>query len=136
MKVAFHCSFSLLQHVEQSDEELPFGVRLIRSASGQRKLRFQQNLLIHYSNNSLQVRLCSESQAESFKSKIYILYLLHSVQTVPLCAHLDLVTLSLSSDSISFGFCYVGQTQTAEVNLYSHGSHTYWKSHIGTEDVM
>lgn len=54
-----------------------------------------------------------------------------SVQTVPLHAYLDLTTIHLSTDSINFGLCYVGQTRTIEVNLYSHGAHTYWKSLIG-----
>lgn len=58
--VAFRCSLSLLDHADQYDEEVPPGVTLIQSAAGQRKLRFQQNLLIHYSNNSLQVRDWSE----------------------------------------------------------------------------
>lgn len=83
VKVAFHCSLSLLDHVDQTDEEVPLGVELIHSASGQRKLKFQQNLLIHYSNNTLQVRDCSESQiglkpGECFKSNIFILFLLCS----------------------------------------------------------
>lgn len=102
VKVAFHCSLPLLDHVEQTDEEIPPGVKLIHGANGQMKLRFEQNLLIHYSNNTL--------------------------QTVPLCAHLDLPTLRLSAVSVDFGLCYVGQTQTREVNLYSCGAHMYWKS--------
>uniref|UniRef100_A0A3Q3AEI5 DLEC1 cilia and flagella associated protein n=1 Tax=Kryptolebias marmoratus TaxID=37003 RepID=A0A3Q3AEI5_KRYMA len=48
--------------------------------------------------------------------------------TVPLSAYLDLPALSLSADSLSFGFCYVGQTQTREIDLHSHGAHTYWKA--------
>ncbi|XP_030612582.1 deleted in lung and esophageal cancer protein 1 isoform X2 [Archocentrus centrarchus] len=102
VKVAFHCSLPLLDHVDQTDEEIPSGVMVIHGANGQRKLRFKQNLLIHYSNNTL--------------------------QTVPLCAHLDLPALCLSADSMEFGFCYVRQTQTREVNLYSHGARVYWKS--------
>ncbi|KAL7374309.1 hypothetical protein ABVT39_026064 [Epinephelus coioides] len=102
VKVAFRCSLSLLDHADQADKDIPSGVTLIHSTKGERKLRFQQNLLIHYSNNTL--------------------------QTVPLCAHLALPTMNLSKDSISFGFCYVGQTQIREVNLYSHGAHTHWKS--------
>uniref|UniRef100_A0A4W6DBE1 DLEC1 cilia and flagella associated protein n=1 Tax=Lates calcarifer TaxID=8187 RepID=A0A4W6DBE1_LATCA len=109
VKVAFHCSLPLLDHGDQTDEEVPPGVTLIHSTSGQRKLRFQQNLLIHYSNNSLQI--------------------------VPLCAYLDLSTLRLSTHSVNFGFCYVGQMETVEVNLYSHGAHTYWKSVIGEPHV-
>ncbi|XP_054479162.1 deleted in lung and esophageal cancer protein 1 [Anoplopoma fimbria] len=108
VKVAFHCSLSLLDHADQAGEEVPPGVTLIHRAREERKLRFQQNLLIHYSNNSL--------------------------QTVPLCAHLDLATMRLSSDSIDFGFCYVGQTQIKEVNLYRHGAHTYWKSVLESDE--
>ncbi|XP_070784344.1 deleted in lung and esophageal cancer protein 1 [Enoplosus armatus] len=108
VKVAFHCSLSLLDHADQVDEEVSPGVTLIHSASGQRRLRFQQNLLIHYSNSSL--------------------------QTVPLRAHLDLASIHLATDSINFGSCYVGQTQTIEVNLYSHGAHTYWNSLIDEGD--
>uniref|UniRef100_A0A669CMZ0 DLEC1 cilia and flagella associated protein n=1 Tax=Oreochromis niloticus TaxID=8128 RepID=A0A669CMZ0_ORENI len=102
VKVAFHCSLPLLDQVEQTDEEIPSGVMLIHGANGQMKLRFEQNLLIHYSNNTL--------------------------QTVPLCAHLDLPALRLSAVSVDFGLCYVGQTQTREVNVYSCGAHMYWKS--------
>ncbi|XP_026216993.1 deleted in lung and esophageal cancer protein 1 [Anabas testudineus] len=108
VKVAFHCSLSLLDHVDQTDKEVPLGVMLIHSASGHRKLKFQQNLLIHYSNNSL--------------------------QTVPLRAYLDLATLCLSTDRVDFGLCYVGQTQTVEVNLCCHGAHTYWKSVIEQDE--
>nr|XP_046227112.1 deleted in lung and esophageal cancer protein 1 isoform X2 [Scatophagus argus] len=108
VKVAFHCSLSLLDHAGQEDEEVPAGATLIHSASGQRKLRFQQNLLIHYSNNSL--------------------------QTVLLCAHLDLPTMRLSTNSISFGLCYVGQMQTVEVNLHNSGAHTHWKSLIDSDE--
>ncbi|XP_069559633.1 deleted in lung and esophageal cancer protein 1 [Brachyistius frenatus] len=102
VKVAFHCSLPLLDHVYRTDEELPPGVMLIHRAGGHKKLRFQQSLLVHYSNNSL--------------------------QTVPLQAHLDLCTLQLSADSVDFGFCFVGKTQTREIILHSRGSHTYWKS--------
>lgn len=55
VKVSFRCSLSLLDHAEQTVEELPPGVTLMHRPRGGRKLRLQQNLLIHYSNNSLQV---------------------------------------------------------------------------------
>ncbi|KAF3836573.1 hypothetical protein F7725_029131 [Dissostichus mawsoni] len=93
------------QHSMQTEEELPPGVTLMHRPRGGRKLRLQQNLLIHYSNNSL--------------------------QTVPLCADLDLVSMRLSSDCIDFGVCHIGQTQTLDVTLQSHGAQTYWKSVIG-----
>lgn len=68
--MAFHCSLPLLDHGDQTDEEVPPGVTLIHSTSGQRKLRFQQNLLIHYSNNSLQVSDCSEFQLQKLPHKV------------------------------------------------------------------
>ncbi|KAK5849638.1 hypothetical protein PBY51_013957 [Eleginops maclovinus] len=108
VKVAFRCSLSLLDHAEQAEEGLPPGVTLMHRARGGRKLRFQQNLLIHYSNNSL--------------------------QTVPLCADLDLVSMRPSSDSIDFGFCYTGETKTLDVTLHSHGANTYWKSLIESDE--
>ncbi|KAM9839708.1 deleted in lung and esophageal cancer protein 1 [Aulostomus maculatus] len=104
VKVAFHCSASLLDYAQLPEE----GVTLIHSASGQRWLRFQQNLLIHYSNSSL--------------------------QTVPLRADLSLATLHLSSDGIDFGTCYVRQTRTREVDLYSHGAQTDWRSVIEADE--
>lgn len=54
-----------------------------------------------------------------------------SVQTVPLQACLDLPTVSLSTDTIDFGFCYVARTKTVEVDLHSQGTYIYWTSVIG-----
>ncbi|XP_068438348.1 deleted in lung and esophageal cancer protein 1 [Clinocottus analis] len=107
VKVAFQCSRSLLDHADQTGEDVPPGVTLIHRTGEGRELRFQQNLLIHYSNNSL--------------------------QTVPLCARLALPTMCLSSDIIDFGFCFVGQTQMTEVNLHGHGALTHWKSVIESD---
>lgn len=108
VKVAFHCSFSLLDHVDQAGDEIPSGVRVIKNSKGLRKLRFQQTLLIHYSNGS--------------------------TQTVPLCASLDIATLSLSSESLDFDLCYVGKTQTKEVKLFNLGAKTYWNSLIESDE--
>ncbi|XP_061589179.1 deleted in lung and esophageal cancer protein 1-like [Cololabis saira] len=114
VKVAFHCSLPLLDTVDQQGEELLPTAMLIHSKSGQKKLRFEQNLQITFSNNTQ--------------------------QTVPLRAHLYLPTLSLSCNSLSFGVCYVGQTQTKDVNLNIAGGHIYWKSLIesgeGESDVF
>lgn len=54
--MVFHCSPSLLDYADQAVEDLPAGVSLIQSENGQKRLTFQQNLQIHYSNNSQQVR--------------------------------------------------------------------------------
>lgn len=53
--VVFHCSPSLLDHADQAGEDLPAQVSMSELPNGQKKLTFQQNLLIHYSNNSQQV---------------------------------------------------------------------------------
>lgn len=50
---------------------------------------------------------------------------------VPLCAHVKLATLCLSSDHINFGLCYLGQTQAKEVKLYTFGSQTHWSLILG-----
>ncbi|XP_045066363.1 deleted in lung and esophageal cancer protein 1 isoform X2 [Coregonus clupeaformis] len=102
VKVAFHSSLSMLAYLRQPPEEVPPSVSLVTNESGERKLRFRQTLSVQYSNNSL--------------------------QTVPLCAHLSLPTVSLSCDSLDFGTCYVGQTRVREVHLSNRGgSSSYWR---------
>ncbi|XP_062335007.1 deleted in lung and esophageal cancer protein 1 isoform X2 [Osmerus eperlanus] len=109
VKVAFHCSLSLLAYLRQPTEEAPSSVTLMRSDNGERKLRFHQNLKVHYRNNSL--------------------------QNVPLCATLVLPTVHLSCPSIDFGTCYVGQAKLKEVYLHNHGiSYSYWRATIDPSD--
>lgn len=53
-------------------------------------------------------------------------------QTVSLRAHLALPTLHLSSATVDFGTCYVGQTTIKEVYLYNRGgSCSYWTALTG-----
>ncbi|XP_056155265.1 deleted in lung and esophageal cancer protein 1 [Lampris incognitus] len=108
VKVAFHCSPSLLDYVSQDKEEVPPTVTMSCSAIGQKKLVFQQSLLVRHSNNSL--------------------------QTVPLCAELYLATLSLAPDSIDFGSCYVGQTQVVEVKLLGDEPCGQWRVVIESDE--
>lgn len=54
--MVFHCSPSLLDHADQAGDDPPADVSLIQLQNGEKKLMFQQNLLIQYSNNSQQVR--------------------------------------------------------------------------------
>ncbi|XP_077365596.1 deleted in lung and esophageal cancer protein 1 [Festucalex cinctus] len=97
VRVAFCCSPSLLDYTEHPTDS----VTLVHcSDSGCKQLKIQQDLIIHYSNNSFQM--------------------------VPLCAHVKLATLCLSSDHINFGLCYLGQMQAKEVKLYSLGCQTPW----------
>ena len=53
--MAFHSSLSLLAYLERPCEELPPSVSVLRGDSGEAELRFLQNLVVEYSNNSLQV---------------------------------------------------------------------------------
>ncbi|XP_047664680.1 deleted in lung and esophageal cancer protein 1 [Tachysurus fulvidraco] len=88
--------------------EAPPSITLVCGDRGERRLRIQQSLLIQYRNNS--------------------------VQSVALGAHLALPTLHLSSDSVDFGTCYVGQTRVKEVSLSNRGgSSSFWTSLLGVD---
>ncbi|XP_026105876.1 deleted in lung and esophageal cancer protein 1-like isoform X2 [Carassius auratus] len=110
VKVAFHNSASLLtclnEPCEESDD-LPSATLRCNDA-GERTLQFQQSLTIQYSNNS--------------------------VQTVSLYANLALPTLHLSSSTVDFGTCFVGQTTVKEVYLYNRGgSCSFWTTLTDSE---
>ncbi|XP_057680093.1 deleted in lung and esophageal cancer protein 1 [Corythoichthys intestinalis] len=104
VRVAFCCSPLLLDYNEHPADS----VTVVQSDSGYKQLKIQQDLLIHYSNNSQQM--------------------------VPLCAHVKLATLSLSTENINFGFCYVGHMQAKEVKLYSLGCQTHWSLRIESSE--
>ncbi|XP_043961337.1 deleted in lung and esophageal cancer protein 1 isoform X2 [Gambusia affinis] len=108
VKVAFHCSLSMLDLLNHTEEDLSLAGSLIHTDTGRKKLRLQQNLLIHHSNGNL--------------------------QKVPLCAYLELPILSLSTDCLTFGFCDVGNRQTRKISLSCRGSSTSWKSLIKSEE--
>ena len=55
VKVGFHSSLSLLAYQSLPEEELPANVQLVHSDSGERRLRFQEGLVIEYNNSSVQV---------------------------------------------------------------------------------
>ncbi|TSK98410.1 Deleted in lung and esophageal cancer protein 1 [Bagarius yarrelli] len=108
VKVAFHLSASLLTCQSEPCTEAPPSVTLLCDERGERGLRFQQSLSIQYSNNS--------------------------VQSVALRAHLALPTLHLSSDTLDFGICYVGQTRVKEVYLSNRGgSSSLWNALLGVD---
>ncbi|XP_054893916.1 deleted in lung and esophageal cancer protein 1 [Poeciliopsis prolifica] len=108
VKVAFHCSLSLLDLLNHAEEDLFLEVSLIHTKTGRKKLRLQENLLIHYSNNNL--------------------------QKVPLCAYLELPILSLSTDCLTFEFCNAGYRLTREISLSCRGANTSWKSLIMSDE--
>ncbi|MGH0154177.1 UNVERIFIED_CONTAM: hypothetical protein FKN15_053519 [Acipenser sinensis] len=103
--VAFRNSLTLLTYQNQPENQLPRGAELIQSETGERKLRFSQQLVVEYSNKSAQL--------------------------IPLCAHLTVPVLQLSPHSLDFGTCYVGQTRVQEVFLSNTGgSNSYWTALI------
>ncbi|XP_041098949.1 deleted in lung and esophageal cancer protein 1-like [Polyodon spathula] len=103
--VAFQTSLTLLTYQNQPENQLPRGAEIIQSERGERKLRFSQQLVVEYSNKSAQL--------------------------VPLCAHLTVPVLQLSSHVLDFGTCYVGQTRVQEVFLSNTGgSNSYWTALI------
>ncbi|KAJ3611636.1 hypothetical protein NHX12_021651 [Muraenolepis orangiensis] len=120
VKVSFHCSLSLLEQVQVLEEAPPTpvshdspvssvsSVSPVRGGGGKRTLKFLQNLVIRYSNNS--------------------------IQTVPLSARLDVPGPWLSRDSVDFGLCNVGQTQLAHVSLLSYDTDGCWRASIETRD--
>ncbi|CAL8312804.1 unnamed protein product [Merluccius merluccius] len=118
VKVSFHCSLSLLEqaYLEEAPPtpDSPVSpdspISTVRGGSGKRTLMFQQNLVIRYSNNSLQM--------------------------VPLSGRLDVARLSLSRDSVDFGLCFVGRTRQAHVSLLSHGTCGRWRAVIDSHDVF
>ncbi|XP_073686554.1 deleted in lung and esophageal cancer protein 1 [Garra rufa] len=113
VKVAFHNSASLLTCLNKPCEESDAqpSATLLCNDAGERTLRFQQSLNIQYSNNS--------------------------AQTVPLCANLALPTLHLSSSTVDFGTCFVGQISIKEVYLYNRGgSCSYWTALKGGNEVF
>ncbi|KAJ0022899.1 hypothetical protein NQD34_015033 [Periophthalmus magnuspinnatus] len=107
VKVAFHCSFALMDFVDLANDEMPEFVKVIKNPKGESKLRFQQTLKIHYINGS--------------------------TQTVPLLAYMDIASLSLSNESLDFGLCDVGKTQMKEVKLFSIGAKAFWNSVIKSD---
>ncbi|MGH0139692.1 UNVERIFIED_CONTAM: hypothetical protein FKN15_042979 [Acipenser sinensis] len=52
--VAFRNSLTLLTYQNQPENQLPRGAELIQSETGERKLRFSQQLVVEYSNKSAQ----------------------------------------------------------------------------------
>ncbi|XP_039609639.1 deleted in lung and esophageal cancer protein 1 isoform X1 [Polypterus senegalus] len=101
VKVEFHNSLALLTYQNQPKDLLPPGVQLIQYENGERKLQFEQQLTVEYSNKS--------------------------TQFIPLCAHLALPTLHISSQKIDFGICFVGQIKMLDVFLSNRGrSNSYW----------
>ncbi|MGH0157499.1 UNVERIFIED_CONTAM: hypothetical protein FKN15_041590 [Acipenser sinensis] len=70
--VAFRNSLTLLTYQNQPENQLPRGAELIQSETGERKLRFSQQLVVEYSNKSAQVQqepLCPQEPGFSLQQQ-------------------------------------------------------------------
>ncbi|XP_030053791.1 deleted in lung and esophageal cancer protein 1 [Microcaecilia unicolor] len=111
VQVSFCTTFELLTYQNVPADELTFGVQLLESEDGQKKLAFNQHLEIEFNNKT--------------------------VQQIPLCAYLTVPVLQLSSETVDFGTCFVGQTRTKEIFLLNKsGSKSYWTALIDKHETF
>ncbi|XP_073437582.1 deleted in lung and esophageal cancer protein 1 isoform X2 [Dendrobates tinctorius] len=109
VKVSFCTTLELLTYQNLPDDQMLPGVKILQSENGEEKLHFTQQLIIEYSNNSS--------------------------QQVPLSAYLTMPVLQLSSDTVDFGTCFVGQTRTQEVFLMNRsGSKSFWTALLDKQE--
>ncbi|XP_064495177.1 deleted in lung and esophageal cancer protein 1 isoform X1 [Pseudopipra pipra] len=101
VKVSFHITLELLRYQHLPDTQLLPGSQVLQLENGERKLKFNQNLVIEHSN--------------------------HTVQLVPVTAYLSVPVLELSCNTVDFLTCFVAQTKTEHVFLYNRsGCRSYW----------
>ncbi|KAM4689079.1 deleted in lung and esophageal cancer protein 1 [Discoglossus pictus] len=109
VKVSFCTTLELLTYQNLSADQMLSGVQLLQCEKGERKLQFNQQLVIEYSNKS--------------------------AQQVPLRALLSVPVLELSCRVADFGTCFVGQTRTQEVYLLNtSGSKSYWTALLDKQE--
>ncbi|KAL9871157.1 deleted in lung and esophageal cancer protein 1 [Geothlypis trichas] len=101
VQVSFHTNLELLRYQHLPETQLLPGCQVLQLESGERKLKFHQNLVIEHSN-------CT-------------------TQLVPVTAYLTVPVLELSCDSVDFQTSFVAQTKTEHVFLYNRsGCRSYW----------
>ncbi|XP_010016185.1 PREDICTED: deleted in lung and esophageal cancer protein 1, partial [Nestor notabilis] len=101
VKVSFHTTLELLMYQHLPDTQLLPGFQVLQFENGERKLKFNQNLVIEYSNRTTQL--------------------------VPVTAYLTVPVLKLSCHTVHFKRCFVGQTKIEHVFLCNRsGCRSYW----------
>uniref|UniRef100_A0A8B9QQH9 DLEC1 cilia and flagella associated protein n=1 Tax=Apteryx owenii TaxID=8824 RepID=A0A8B9QQH9_APTOW len=106
VKVSFHTTLELLTYQHLPASQLLPGFQVLQFENGDRKLKFDQNLVIEYSNRTTQL--------------------------VPVTAYLTVPALELSCDTLDFGTCFVAQTKTEHVFLCNRsGCRSYWTALLG-----
>ncbi|XP_031199862.1 deleted in lung and esophageal cancer protein 1 isoform X2 [Mastomys coucha] len=107
--VSFSLSLELLSYQKLPDDQMLPGVDIQESKNGERKMVFTQNLLLGFTN--------------------------HTVQEVPLRAFVALPALQLSTSWVDFGTCFVNQQHTREIYLTNLSSClSYWTVLMGQEE--
>ncbi|XP_005424410.2 deleted in lung and esophageal cancer protein 1 [Geospiza fortis] len=108
VQVSFHTNLELLRYQHLPDTQLLPGCQVLQLENGERKLKFNQNLVIEHSN-------CT-------------------TQLVPVTAYLTVPVLELSCDSVDFQTCFVAETKTEHVFLYNRsGCRSYWTALLDEE---
>uniref|UniRef100_A0A8V1A8F0 DLEC1 cilia and flagella associated protein n=1 Tax=Gallus gallus TaxID=9031 RepID=A0A8V1A8F0_CHICK len=109
VKVSFHITLKLLMYQHLPDTQMLPGFQVLQGESGERKLKFSQNLIIEYSN--------------------------HSTQLVPVTAYLTVPVLELSCNMVDFKTCLVAQTKTEHVFLCNRSScRIYWTALLDQQE--
>ncbi|XP_054047968.1 deleted in lung and esophageal cancer protein 1 [Rissa tridactyla] len=109
VKVSFHTTLELLTYQHLPDTQLLPGFQVLQFENGERKLKFNQNLVIEYSNRTTQL--------------------------VPVTAYLTVPVLELSCDTVDFKTCFVAQAKTEHVFLWNRsGCRSYWAALLDDQE--
>uniref|UniRef100_A0A669QRK1 DLEC1 cilia and flagella associated protein n=1 Tax=Phasianus colchicus TaxID=9054 RepID=A0A669QRK1_PHACC len=109
VKVSFPTTLESLMYQHLPDTQILPGFQVLQFESGERKLKFSQNLIIEYSN--------------------------HSRQLVPVTAYLTVPVLELSCNMVDFKTCFVAQTKTEHVFLCNRsGCRSYWTALLDQQE--
>ncbi|XP_074140641.1 deleted in lung and esophageal cancer protein 1 [Sminthopsis crassicaudata] len=109
IEVSFTLSLELLTYQKlPSDQMLP-GVNILQEPDGARKMEFTQDLVLEYSNGTMQV--------------------------VPLLATVTIPSLQLSTSWVDFGISVVSETYTREIELRNLSAcRSYWLALIDQQE--
>ncbi|XP_009952310.1 PREDICTED: deleted in lung and esophageal cancer protein 1, partial [Leptosomus discolor] len=109
VKVSFCTTPEFLTYQQSPDTQLLPGFQVLQFESGERKLKFNQNLVIEHSNSTTQL--------------------------VPVTAYLAVPVLELSCDTVDFKTCFVAQTKTEHVFLCNRsGCRSYWTALLDQQE--
>ncbi|XP_062426838.1 deleted in lung and esophageal cancer protein 1 [Rhea pennata] len=111
VKVSFHTTLELLTYQHLPASQLLPGFQVLQFENGDRKLKFDQNLVIEYGN--------------------------HTTQLVPVTAYLTVPVLELSCNTLDFETCFVARTKTEHVFLCNRsGCRSYWTALLDEQERL